>query len=389
MYLDLVLKDLENRLSFLLKGKYWLLKIIFFSIFLFIVVDFSGNLSKLVYFKDFWKDSMNNRLDETHTIILKQSQNYFAFFKNPQGEMLPSYQHEAKMKFRLFLPILVRFLGVNNFAIWLYGLAVVLGIFYMYIVAKMSLRILGENVNRVLFLFFMIGFGNLYAGAGSFILDIAPYGDFFAFLFLLLGIYFKNPFIILVCSQCAFWVDERALINAIYVILWWSFISLESNTFKFKFSYQALAVVISGVIYMLIRGYLKRAYQLYDTVYIEEFISTFYENLKMMSLRIWVGFDGMWMLILLGIIILFKEKKFLFFLTLLGCLIFTTAFSFIAYDVNRGLSYSFIVLFLALAICKKYLSEKELKYVLFVCMIVSVLSPTLNRFRVVGGWQFV
>ena len=73
----------------------------------------------------------------------------------------------------------------------------------------------------------------------------------------------------------------------------------------------------------------------------------------------------------------------------LGSLITSVGFAFIAYDVNRGISYGFIALLLSLVICKKYLSEKELKYILIVCFLVSILSPTLNKFRLVGGGQLM
>jgi hypothetical protein len=138
-----------------------------------------------------------------------------------------------------------------------------------------------------------------------------------------------------------------------------------------------------------IRQYLTVYHHLSDTTYIGEFITTFQENLKMLSLRIWAGFDGMWLLIIMGLIILWREKQYQFLSILFGSLIISVSFSFIAYDVNRGISYGFVALLLSLVICKNYLSEKELKYVLMVCFLVSILSPTLNKFRIVGGGQLM
>jgi hypothetical protein len=390
MYLDLLLLDLEKRLSFLLKGKYWLWKITLVSILLFVVVDFSGNMGKLVYFKDFWNTSVKQQqLDTTHEIVRSQSEDYFAFFKKGESADISSYRHEAKMKFRLFLPTLVRIFGQNHFGLWLYLLALALGLPYLYLVAKMSLKILGEDTNRILVLLFVVGFGNLYAGGGSFILDIVPYGDFFAFFFLLISIYSRNLLAIFICCQCAFWVDERALINAVYVILWWTIIPFSNKEFTIKFSFQALTVFLSGVVYVGMRQYLIASHHLDDTVYMEEFIGTFYENLKMLSLRVWGGFDGFWLLVILGLVILFREKQYKFLLALSGSLIISTSFALIAFDANRGISYGFIVLLFSLIICKKYLSEKELKYVLLVCFLVSILSPTLNKYRISGAGQLM
>ncbi len=390
MYIDSIITDLERRLSFLIRGKYWLWKITLISVFLFIVIDFSGNMSKLVYFRTFINDYVKQgKLDTAHSIIKAQSEDYFGFFKTGQDTGIESYQHEAKMKFRLFLPTLVRILGANHFEIWLYFLAFILGFFYIHTVAKIVSNILGENTNRILVLLFVAGFTNLYAGAGSFVLDIVPYGDFFAFLFLLLSIYTRNPLLIFAFCQCAFWVDERALVNAVFVMLWWIFMPFSGNKFTLKLNTQLLAVFISGVIYVGIRQYLTIHYQLQDGTYIGEFITTFKENLKMLSLRIWAGFDGMWMLIVMGLIVLWREKQYQFLFILLGSLIVSISFAFIAYDVNRGISYGFIALLLSLGICKNYLSEKELKYVLIVCFLVSILSPTLNKFRIVGGGQLM
>lgn len=390
MYLEPLLVDLETRLSFILKGKYWLWKVTLISILLFVLVDFSGNISKVVYFKSLINDYIKQgKLDQAHSIIKAQSEDYFGFFKTGRDTNIESYQHEAKMKFRLFLPTLVRILGAEHFEIWLYFLMFILGFFYIYLITKISLIILGENTDRILILLFVAGFTNLYAGGGSFILDIVPYGDFFAFLFLLLSIYTRNPFIIFLCCQCAFWVDERALVNSVFVILWWTFTPFAGKEFNVKFTFQALAVIVSGIIYVGIREYLTVYHHLNDAIYIGEFITTFEENLKMLSLRIWAGFDGMWILIIMALIILFKEKKYQFLLTLLGSLLISIGFAFIAYDVNRGISYGFIVLLLSLVICKNYLSEKELKYVLIVCFLVSILSPTLNKYRITGGLQLM
>ena len=390
MYIDSIITDIERRLSFLIRGKYWLWKVTFISVFLFVVIDFTGNMSKVVYFRSFINDYIKQgKLDTAHSIIKAQAKDYFNFFKLGQDSSIESYQHEAKMKFRLFLPTLVRIFGAEHFEVWLYFLTFILGFFYIYVIAKMSLIILGANTDRMLILLFVAGFTNLYAGGGSFILDIVPYGDFFAFLFLLLSIYSRNPLLIFIYCQCAFWVDERALVNAVFVMLWWIFTPFNGNKLTLKLNAQLAAVFISGVIYVGIRQYLTVHYQLQNTTYAGEFITTFKENSKMLSLRIWAGFDGMWVLIIMALVVLFKEKKYQFLGTFLGSLIISIGFAFIAYDVNRGISYGFISLLLSLVICKKYLSEKELKYVLIVCFLVSILSPTLNKFRIVGGGQLM
>ena len=390
MYIDSIIMSIEKRLSFLVRGKYWLWKVTFISVFLFVIIDFTGNVSKLVYFRTFVNDYIKQgRLDTAHSIIKAQSEDYFGFFRKGKQTGITSNQHEAKMKFRLFLPTLVRILGAKHFEIWLYFLTFILGFFYTYLIAQIASNILGENNNRVLVLLFVAGFTNLYAGAGSFVLDIVPYGDFFAFLFLLLSIYTRNPLLIFAFCQCAFWVDERALVNAIFVIIWWIFTPFVGNKFTLKWNSQLLAVFISGVIYVGIRQYLTMKYQLQDAIYIGEFITTFKENSKIISLRVWAGFDGMWVLIVMGLIILWREKQYQFLSILLGSLMVSISFAFIAYDVNRGISYCFIALLISLGICKNYLSEKELKYVLIVCFLVSILSPTLNKFRIVGGGQLM
>ena len=390
MYIDSIIIAIEKRLGFLIRGKYWLWKIAFISVFLFVVIDFTGNMSKVVYFRSFINDYIKQgKLDTAHSIIKAQSEDYFEFFKQGKQTGITSNQHEAKMRFRLFLPTLVKILGAKHFEIWLYFLTFILGFFYIHVIAKIAFNILGETTNRILVLFFVAGFTNLYAGGGSFVLDIVPYGDFFAFLFLLLSIYTRNPLLIFVYCQCAFWVDERALVNAILVMIWWIFMPFNGNKVTVKLNTQWLAVFISGVIYMGIRQYLTIRYQLHDDTYMGEFITTFKENVKMLSLRVWAGFDGMWILIVMALTILFKEKNYQFLMAFLGSLITSVGFAFIAYDVNRGISYGFIALLLSLVICKKYLSEKELKYILIVCFLVSILSPTLNKFRLVGGGQLM
>jgi hypothetical protein len=391
MYIEALIKDIENRLSFILRGKNWLWKITIVAILLFVLIDFGGNISKLVYFRTMVNDFIKQgTLDTTHSIIKAQSEDYFAFFKKGRDIDIASYEHEAKMKFRLFLPTLVRIIGAKHFDIWLYVLGVVVGFFYIHLVAKMTLRILGAETNRLVILIFVVGFTNLYAGGGSFVLDIIPYGDFFAYLFLFLSIYYRNSVAIFLCCQCAFWVDERALVNAAYVIVWWSFIDLNKSAgIRFKITTQAIVVVLSGILYMGIRRYLTIHHHLPDSIYTGEFISTFYENMKMISLRVWAGFEGFWLLVLLCLWILIKEKKYQFLVMMLGTIAISVGFALIAFDANRGISYGFIVLFMSLVICKKYLSESELKYLLLVCCIVALLSPTLSKYRIVGGTQLM
>ncbi|MEZ4902373.1 MAG: hypothetical protein R2822_11760 [Spirosomataceae bacterium] len=119
--------------------------------------------------------------------------------------------HEANQTFRLTVPLIANALHLN--VATLYLLQLLVGLVFLWFVIKIVEDILK---NRILTFYFLTGFTAIYAGA-NFYINWLGHIDTFPFLFMILAFYFRNPLLVFLFSQLAFWCDERAIINSSYL----------------------------------------------------------------------------------------------------------------------------------------------------------------------------
>lgn len=385
MTLSQIYSSIINKADLFLESKNWKYKIVLSSILLFLVSQFifapSSFLAIIHFFKSY---IIIGEEYGTFKIINERTNDLFSVFKVNNFD---SFSHEHKLIYRLFLPILAKLSPIKYVGVFIYFSQIIVGVLYIYLVTNFVYKI---TDHKTITFFFVLTFTSIYAG-NAFIWDVTGYGDFWAYFFLFLCIYRYNSFSIILFLTLAFWVDERAVVNSVFVYCWWIItnnLKLNQDKFiNFKFLFPIIIAIIG---YFLGRFLLNKYFSLpSDSKYLKEFVSTIYENIKYQGFRFWTAFEGFTGLIILALTCLFKTKNYKSLLLLILSSIVTIGVAFFAHDGNRGFSYSVVFLFICLFITTHFFTKKESLYLIISVFIISFLFPMANRLRFPGGFTIM
>ncbi|MBO0950174.1 hypothetical protein [Fibrella forsythiae] len=287
-----------------------------------------------------------------------------------------SHFHIASMRFRLFQPVLYT---VFRSPLAMYSVQVVLGIGYLYMVLGEAYKLLKD---RQLALLFAAGFVGLYAGA-AFILDVSGFGDAFAFTFMMGAIYFRNPLLIGLCVFLASWVDERAVFNVTLILAYHLLapykterpISLTTLT-DLRLNKQVIAALVGCSTYLAIRLYFIYRFNLSSPTGGESVFFAVFGAIKTAGFRLWSGYEGFWLLILAMLFLLWQRQKYLLLLIVGGLTGVTTFTVLMQGDYIRTIAYGFPILFIALALVSREISQRDLFWMLTAIIITTLLYPS-------------
>ena len=217
-------------------------------------------------------------------------------------------------------------------------------------------------------------------------LDVTAYGDFFAYLFLLVAICTRCPLVVLLVLQAAFWTDERALPGAGFVWLW-HFFSARQPQKPYAVTNLQVAVFSSYALYAGLRLWCQHSLPVAidPDSHLAEFRAIYCENIKLLGFKVWSGFQGGWLLVGLAVALLVHNRRFLDAALLLGMLTITVNLSFVVGDINRAISYSYISLFCAFLPLATFATTHELRRILLVVVASLLIAPLPNRLRIMKG----
>ncbi|RYU93958.1 hypothetical protein [Emticicia agri] len=351
----------------ILSSKYWKTRVLFFSCLFSFTWLFVFNRGYIYEnFRSFYAD-----------VILHNPQPYF-FWNSiiEQGEApltfhkYESGSHEANRIFRLTIPMVAHYLHLNSLG--LYMLQVLLGGVFLYILIKILSRILDDKL-LTFYLFF--AFVNVYVGS-CFFFNCFGHGDGYTFFFMLCALIVRVPLLMTLFCQLAFWCDERSVVMA--VALWW-FHHLYYQLGKKDSSKVLLLVAGNVLLYLGVRVYLSRAYHLasedvenfsFDRyLYFIKFTSLWYGKRSSVSL------EGFTLVIMMVLIILYRDRQYLRILLALGSWLPIVAISFLVGDTVRTLSFTFVFWMIALMIIKERINSVQLKVLIIVIAFVNLLIP--------------
>ena len=367
-FLENLYHRLEVKLTSFLSSPQWKLKVVVAAVGI-MFLSFFNNISPLRHFGDFY------------TAVVKEKREHFLYqtIKDRASNITynwtyPEFTGTNNRTFRLTMPVFVKLFHIKHVGIVLYGLQLVLGIVFLYMLITFFEKHLPDKLS---IFYATVGMISTYIGS-SFFLDIASYGDFFCYFALFLSIYYRNPLLIFGFLSLAFWGDERAGVGSGMVFLWWWFVpQLQADKpFKMQINGQMLAVITAWIAYGVIRKfYLIDHLGMHDTTKPGEFAEMFGGSWPVWGFKfLWV-FEGWWLLILLAFLFLAVAKDWLRLLAIFGALMAMLVGSITTYDSTRSGSYGIIAIFLSLIIAKKYLTEQELKVILFVIAAICFLHP--------------
>ncbi|WP_191908834.1 hypothetical protein [Larkinella humicola] len=280
--------------------------------------------------------------------------------------------HEANQTFRLTIPLLVHFfrLGVAK----LYLLQVMLGLVFLWAVTGIVYKILQD---KVLTFYFLTGFTAIYAGIAFFI-NYFGHGDGYVFCFMALAVYFRNPLLVILFTQLAFWCDERALINSSYIGLWYALPVLKTVVQTRKFDIRQIpvplvALVVSVVIYGSIRKWLELTYGMKIGHDASWSARTLAWSMSYVGDKMARGLEGMWLILLVAFWALAVRRQWLELVLLGGAWLLTMVVAVLVADGTRSLSFGFMAFFFALAILNRYLTRSQLRVVLLSSAVISLM----------------
>ena len=382
--LSTLLSATDAWLEHLLSGRNWYGRVTWICLLVSVVHMVLTNPSCLWFYQNFYQTISSGQEYDAFNVVRAQAATFYtdlglSHFATTGYE---SSSHEAKLQFRLVLPAVVATLGLTRISLTIWLIQLVMSAVFVGLAARLAFRLTADRVASFLF---VLALSLLYPLRSAW-LDITAYGDFFAYLFLLIAIYVRRPLLIGLAVQAAFWTDERAMAGAVFVLLWHGFVT-RLVTGTYRVDGQQLAVLVSGALYLLLRQWITLQFGVPSVSgrFLAEFKSTYYENIKLVGFKVWSGFQGAWLLVGAATALLLHNRRFGQAAWLLGLLILTINFSFIVVDMNRAISYSYLALFCALQPLAQLSSRHELRRLLLFTIGSLLICPLPNRLRIVNG----
>nr|WP_295926053.1 hypothetical protein [uncultured Dyadobacter sp.] len=348
-----------------LSGKNWLWKLTFFAVALSLFLAFPPYSLLADHLK-------NNGV----------SLDAWVFIKNQAEDLLHPRDMDydvrrENMIFRWTLPLLSFLTGHNVLLILI--IQAVLGVLFLYKIGAYIFSISGDKVTTALF---VTGIANIFVSVWAFA-DVHGYGDEFAFFFLLLALFSKNPLVIFLSLQIAFFTDERAVVAGGYLLLWWMGTkAYERNDFSLPallrtlFTNESLVVWIAWAIYFGIREYVQVTYfphHSYSTIGTPVLFANAHRNGLGSSL--WSALEGTWLILIAAALVLSMTRKYWLMLALTVGFVVLVATGVYVHDIDRALSYGFPFILLAAFILFQTASLSSIRLIFFFTMIICVSHP--------------
>lgn len=281
------------------------------------------------------------------------------------------------MIFRWTLPLLSFLTGHNVLLILI--IQAVLGVLFLYKIAAYVHSVSGDKVITALF---ATAIANIFVSVWAFA-DVHGYGDEFAFFFLLVALLSKNPLVIFLSLQTAFFTDERAVVAGGYLLLWWMGTkAYRNNDFslgslvKWAFTGESLVVWVAWAIYFTIREYVQVTYfphHSYSTIGTPVLLANAHRN--GLGSSIWGAFEGAWLVLFAAFVVLCLTKRYWLLLALMAGFAILVATGIYVHDIDRALSYGFPFILLSVFILVNTSSIASVRLVMFFTMVICVTHP--------------
>ncbi|WP_345269443.1 hypothetical protein [Nibrella viscosa] len=280
--------------------------------------------------------------------------------------------HIEKMVFRLAVPLLAKLFALNRYGIYL-GQLICCG-FFLWLMIGVTYKLVNSRVNTILFVIASLPCYFVFTGP----YDVFGRPDAYPLLCLLIALYFKNPLIILIATFAAAWCDERAIINATWLYLFWSVYGNKTNSntpFLFTPLNRYSAGVLFGGVFYLIGRFTLAYFFNFPTLTSNIGSDALQANLKYGALSIFSTFGALWLLAVATTLLLLYRHQYQVLLLYTICLFFSVLTSILVYDIDRSMAYSFPLLFFCLLILKEATQESSLQLLLCLIMLINLIKP--------------
>ena len=287
------------------------------------------------------------------------------------------YIRRENMVMRWVLPFLYM---ITHSIAAIIAIQVGLGCGFLYLFLREVYR---QTSDAVLTVFFGLALSNMFVFSWFFV-DTAGYGDGYALFFLMLALLSRNPFLLFLFLQIAFFVDERAIAGAAYIILWWtteevvryngtdSFVTL----FQRIFTVRTWSVITAWIAYFGFRSYIMATYfpgHSYSTMGTPVLLADGHR--WGLGISLWTSFEGSWLLlIVVGFALYQTGRRWLLALLTVGFVILIITGIYV-HDIDRDLAYGFPFLLAGSLVLSNLIPLTEYRKLVFIMAVVCVISP--------------
>ncbi|TDB60875.1 hypothetical protein [Arundinibacter roseus] len=293
---------------------------------------------------------------------------------------LEVYIRRENMIMRWMLPFVYTLTGRSVIGVLV--LQAVLGFIFLYLSSREVFRV---TQDKVLTTFFALAFANIFVFSW-FLIDLAGYGDSFGYFFLLMAMLFRNPVLIFISMQGAFFTDERGVIASAYVVLWWVVQYLFKKTasersslvtiFQSAFTPQVLAILAAMAAYVPFRSFIMNNY-FPDHAYTTIGTPVLFADLHRWGLgnSLWTSFEGMWLLMGAAVLVLYKTRNYWYAAACAFGFLILLVTGLLVHDVDRAFGYGFPFILIANRVLSYYVPRHEHRKLMFIIALICLISP--------------
>lgn len=294
------------------------------------------------------------------------------------SRIFPPGSHESNLTFRLTVPVLAHVFHLHEAGVLIF-LALV-GLVLLYLVLQVAFT-LSASERVALFVCFTVAC--TWPGEAAFHELRGGYYDALALCLLLAALATSSSLLTAVFLFLAAWTDERALIASSFVFLLYAF-NNTGGIRRFLVGKPA-AVVVAAAGYLGTRAYLTATHS-YSLTTSGVGLSVLSQQINVIPLAIWTGLGGGWILVLLGLIALFLQKRYLAAAAFCAALLGMIGASLAVVDVTRSMAYCLPAVFVALAALSNSQGIKRIERLAAISAAISFLVPTYYLEGNAGLW---
>jgi hypothetical protein len=285
------------------------------------------------------------------------------------GKEYTAESHEAKLTFRMTIPLIANLLGLKTLGILI--LQGLFGFLLFWVSAHLFEKITEDPVSALLL---TLSLSFIWAGKCSFV-ELRGMFDGVALFFLVMSCYFRNPLLIFAGIFLASWTDERGLIASTLVFLFWWF--TKGMSLKNIISLQTSAVIGAWIAYFLTRYWLIHVCHFKTVVGSNLGVSCFIRQMSNMPGGIWTALEGNWILVLIALAFLFKSKEYLPALMYALAILLLIVVAMAVIDITRSMAYIFPAMFIAVMIIQKKSTESvhSFRKIMLLATTISFIYP--------------
>jgi hypothetical protein len=293
--------------------------------------------------------------------------------------LYPGCSHEAKLTFRLTVPLVVRIAHLGQTGILV--LFALCGAISLYQVLANSYRLTGSRVTA---LWLSVAVGCTWPGVLGFHQLLGGFYDAVAICLLLLAMSADAPIIAGLCIFVASWTDERALLGSGMVFLF-AVIRSERRGIREILAGKPLAVLLASAAYAATRLCCTAVYSLRTATDCTG-SAVFRSHLSAAPLSVWSGLGACWWVVICCIGVLLRQRRYAMTLALLLGLGVVVLPALCVEDMTRSMAYTLPSLLVAAAIIGKSQSNETTERMAITCALVSTLIPTLYMQQTSVTW---